>query len=122
MACSGKGERGADVKSRSFPHLRTGKLEAQGEINRFGAPGPGLKLGPLSIFKKVVPVCHGVMAGAVVCPVLRQVLCSARLLESRGWVEDGLSFYIHPSTQMSAKCIPSGLPCLLQQGHEGLQV
>lgn len=70
MACSSKGERGADIKSRSFPHLRTGKLEAQGEINRFGASGPGLKLGPLSIFQKVVPVCPVFTAGAVVCPML----------------------------------------------------
>lgn len=82
------------MKSRSFPHLRTGKLGAQGEINRLGTPVPGLKLGPLSIFQKVVSVCPVLMAGAVVCPCswlvllcvpcLRQVLCSAGVLESRG--------------------------------------
>lgn len=115
MACSSKGERGADadIKSRSFPHLRTGKLEAQGEMNRFGASGPGLKLFLCVPCSRQVLLC---------VPCLGQVLCPSRLLESRDWVADGLSFYIHPSTRMSAKRIPSGLPCLLQQGHEGLQV
>lgn len=70
MACSSKGEQGADMKSRSFPRLRTGRLDAQGEISRLGAPGPGLELGSLSIFQTVAPVCPVLMAGAVVCPVL----------------------------------------------------
>lgn len=79
MACNSKGEQGADMKSRSFPHLRTGELEAQGEISRLGAPGPGLELGSLSIFQKVAVVCPVLTAGAVVCPMLTAsaVFCKA---------------------------------------------
>lgn len=50
MVWSSRGEQGGPRESHPFPHHRTVKLEAQGEMNRLGAPVPGLEKGPLPIF------------------------------------------------------------------------
>lgn len=69
------------VTGRAIPSAITEQCSWGGETNRFGASGPGLKIGSLLISPKVAPVCP---CAYCVCCALQGCLT----LEAR--VEDGL--------------------------------